>query len=126
MLMKRFFKLLIIFLYAMFSVGFFQNPSYCVSSYTDKIYISKQVQNNGIYITQNAIQDTAIAAANNYESEIAALKSELSSGLNICQNSVSNNLFNSSEIKTSYILNYLANSHNISPILKYEICTRAP
>ena len=126
--MKSFFKTFLILIFALFSLGI-------GNCNAENLYLD--TANASAYKTRNTAQDIlllsaipnkdmAIASSNNNGYEIYSFKNDTECRNGVYGNSVLSN--NNSEQKLVRILNrnINCNSHNISPLLGNEICTRAP
>ena len=124
--MSRIFKIFLIFLYAVFSLGI---SSYAgLSDYTavDRLTLRHEVSDENILINSYNFSDTVIVSSNNNLCEICASKSDKDFGYGIFEKSLSDSKI-LNEKSRNYIFKVLnSKSHNISPLLVYEICTRAP
>lgn len=89
-------------------------------------YISKQTSENNIIFNTNHYNEFAVVSTNHNNYELYAIKSSADDGCCIFENGLLNNNFATKNQKFSNNKNLLNKSHNISPNLKNEICTRAP
>ena len=126
--MKKFFKIFLIFLYAVFTLGL--NDCQAYNNFQTDVNSVISVQHNQTVQTSvfaaTPVNDTSIASANNYGYEISSLKTDKENPFYSSENHTANNNFLRQKYKT--YTNKILNSRlrNISPILAYEICTRAP
>ncbi len=124
--MSKFFKIFLIFIYTIFSLGI----NCCEAAYDinihDKVSIQKEINDENILVNVYSLNDTSVVSSNNNLFEICASKSDKDTGYGIFENSISDNKILNEQFK-NYIYKILnSKSHNISPILENEICTRAP
>ena len=126
--MKKIFKIFLIFLYAIFTLGIGNCQAYTETRINETFETQiKQEQNSDSSVFEAvSTNDTAIASANNNGYEISALKSDRENNFCNFENETINNNFIKQKYKT-YLNEILNNKFsNISPNIAYEICTRAP
>lgn len=126
--MKKFLKIFLIFLYAIFTLGL-NNCQACNNLQINElntVSVQHEQQTQSSVFAAIPANDTSIASANNYGYEISSLKTDKENPFSGLENQTANNNFLRQKYKTytTKILN--SRLRNISPILAYEICTRAP
>lgn len=123
--MKVFFRLILIFLFAFFSIGIAPGNAEFNVSLVNREGVSAAGKH--IYFNLQKNKDTIITTSiNNNESEICASKNGSGGGSFSSGNAVTHNNLAVQQFKiySNKIIN--SKSHNISSYLKNEICTRAP
>ncbi len=126
--MNRFFKTFLILLFALFSLGLGNGraENTYINTVQNSVYQAQTKANKDILLVAAINNDSAIVSSNNNGYEIYSYRHNFESGKSINGNYVvSNDLFKQKLANNCYS-NISCNSHNISPILKNEICTRAP
>ena len=126
--MKKIFKIFLIFLYAIFTLGIGNCQTYAETRINETFETHiKQEQNSDSFVFTNVpTNDTSIVSANNNGYEISALKSDRENIRCNFEHETVNNNFLKQKYKT-YLNKILSNKfRNISPNIAYEICTRAP
>lgn len=126
--MKKFLKIFLIFLYAIFTLGLNNCQAYnnLQINELNTVSVQHEQQTQSSVFAAIPANDTSIASANNYGYEISSLKTDKENPFSGLENQTANNNFLRQKYKTytTKILN--SRLRNISPILAYEICTRAP